>query len=248
MRYAEIFEMAAPNAAIKSRIFYHGTSKETNAQEIIKNGLQPGNISGVARGHLTPVSGRTYLTDHIQYAQIYAIGGDIAGVELSDWVKRMIEKDGRYGYVFAIPGADIENDVQPDEDSVGQAVHHAYDIIEKDARGARFYTDALYVNLRKDPSFCKQLLSYAKASTGMTQGQFRSAIDGMISGQAAGGKRMLKNMPDWMKLKLIELGAHTAHQGGIIPREAWRIDKMKIPELHKDGSNFFNIAERIWVR
>lgn len=39
--------------------------------------------------------------------------------------------------------------------------------------------------------------------------------------------------------------AHKANAGEINFKEAWRIDKVKIKDLKKDGSNFFEIAEKV---
>jgi len=79
----------------------------------------------------------------------------------------------------------------------------------------------------------------------MTEKQKRDAAFGEYSAWASGGKRVLRTMPDWMKLKLIEWGSHVAHHGPIIPIEAWRIDKKKCCGIDQDASNIFDIAEKI---
>ena len=79
----------------------------------------------------------------------------------------------------------------------------------------------------------------------MTDKQFRDAVEGQISAQASGGKRALKRLTDHDKLALIRWGAHVAYQGTLIPDQAWRFDKLKTPELEKDGSNFFGLAEQL---
>ena len=79
----------------------------------------------------------------------------------------------------------------------------------------------------------------------MTPLQRAKAIQAEYSAWAAGGKRALKTMPDWMKLRLIEWGAHVANTGPVIPTEAWKIDKTRSMELEPDGSNFRSIAERV---
>ena len=62
---------------------------------------------------------------------------------------------------------------------------------------------------------------------------------------AHAGKKLLKSMPDEDKLAFIDAGAHIANAGEINFKEAWRIDKVKIKDLKKDGSNFFEIAEKV---
>lgn len=52
-------------------------------------------------------------------------------------------------------------------------------------------------------------------------------------------------MPRWMMDRLIQWGAHVAHDGPAKPSECWRIDKKRCRELMPDGSNFFEIAEQV---
>ena len=63
---------------------------------------------------LTPVEGKTYITPHIHYAQIYALDGDIAG--------STHHNNDKHGYVFQIHGKKLK-DVQPDEDDVGHLIY-----------------------------------------------------------------------------------------------------------------------------
>lgn len=117
-------EMAAPTAEHRSRTYYHGTSSEKAGEGILKNGIEPGDIAmpekfkGRKGPNLEPVKGKVYITPELRYAQIYAIGGDMAG---HDWKP----KDSNFGYLFAIDGADLA-DIQPDEDSVGELAVDAH--------------------------------------------------------------------------------------------------------------------------
>ncbi len=78
-----------------------------------------------------------------------------------------------------------------------------------------------------------------------TPKQLRQSTDGEFAAHSAVGKKMVKVMPDWMKLHLIDKGAHIAHHGEIEIHKAWKIHKSKIRLLKKDGSNFFEHAEEI---
>jgi hypothetical protein len=62
---------------------------------------------------------------------------------------------------------------------------------------------------------------------------------------AHAGKKLLPLMTDEQKLQLISLGAHVAHTGKLIPSAAYKIDGHKIGELRRDGSNFFDVAEKV---
>lgn len=110
-------EMAQPSDTIKNMTFYHGTHREDFANKIMSDGyLKPSET--INKSSLTPVLGAAYVTPHIHYAQIYALGGDTAGRKHRD---SDIEKYGRYGHVFKVSGEKLK-DVQPDEDSIGEMI------------------------------------------------------------------------------------------------------------------------------
>jgi len=108
-------EMAAPSEDMKNKTYYHGTSSREAALGIAKNGIVPPEPK--KRSDMSPVPGKVYITPHIHYAQIYALGGNIAG---SDY-KMNHHKTEDHGYVFGVHGSKLK-DVQPDEDSVGEMV------------------------------------------------------------------------------------------------------------------------------
>jgi hypothetical protein len=65
---------------MRQQTFYHGTSDDANGQSILQNGIIPGN-TGHARGQLTPVAGRSYITSDLRYGVIYCIGGAMLGYD-----------------------------------------------------------------------------------------------------------------------------------------------------------------------
>jgi hypothetical protein len=121
---AMLDEMAIPSNQVKDTVYYHGTydNDDAKALEIVsniaKNGIAPPNLEGTKNYNLRPVIGKTYSTPDIGYAQMYALGGDIAGTNFtnSNWKPKHT-----YGYVFAFHGKQL-SDVQPDEDSIGELV------------------------------------------------------------------------------------------------------------------------------
>jgi hypothetical protein len=200
---------------IKQMTFYHGTTKREHALGIAKNGIQPGVTKEKPgkNGMMTPVVGKTYATPHIGYAQTYALGGAVAGSKTGgDWLKK---SHGEHGYVFAIHGHELGH-VQPDEDSVGEAVH----------KGTHGWLNHM-------------------ARTHLTDGQQRRIKDGEYAEYARSGKKLVKKMSDSEKLSLIRGGAHVAHEGPLKPHAVYRIHRDKIPLLKDDGSNFFDHAEKI---
>jgi len=122
---------------------------------------------------------------------------------------------GQYGFLAVIYGNQM-TDVQPDEDSVGEMI---YD--------------------RKFPWLNRLADQYIAASS------IRRIMDGEYSYWAKAGKTLMKRMTDAQKHELIDAGAHVAHGGALQPDEIWKFDKKRSQELEKDGSNFFDIAERI---
>lgn len=110
-------EMAVPSHDIKNMTVYHGTTSREAALGIAKHGIVPP-VLPQKKTSLTPVEGKAYVTPHIHYAQIYAMGGNIAGSS------RPMSHHATepHGYVFAAHGHDL-HDVQPDEDSVGEMIY-----------------------------------------------------------------------------------------------------------------------------
>lgn len=246
MRHFMRIVEAAITAQMRQQTFYHGTSDDENGRSIMQNGIVPGNSSH-ARGHLTPVAGRSYLTTDLRYGVIYCIGGAMLGHADPSYLINKTSRHGRtsqYGWLFVIHGDRLLDDVQPDEDSVGEAAQFA-EIILNRPESSRFYQDSPLFQglLRVDRQWLRYFHHNAKSS--MTPRQWEDAIFGMIAAQASGGKRFLKRMNDTDKLNLIDCGAHVAYRGPLVPNEAWRFDKMHTPELERDGSNFWELAEKV---
>jgi hypothetical protein len=201
---------AEASEAMKQMTFYHGTTRREAALGIAKDGIKPGAVKQ-AKGHLAPVAGKVYATPHIGYAQTYAMGGDIAG---SDHMMTH-HKTEPHGYVFAVHGDQLKH-VQPDEDSVGEAIYH------------------------KKHGWLNHM-----ANQHLTDGQLRRVKDGEYAEFARSGKKLVKKMTDSQKLDVIHGGAHIAHEGELKPHAVYRIHHSKIPLLKSDGSNFFDHAEKI---
>jgi len=229
----------APSPSMLGRRYFHGTPREAWAKQIAKNGIRPPSetvVKATKRGQMMPVVGRVYVTPHLSEAQIYALGANFAGTSLpaSVW-----KDDGRYGFVFVVPGSALL-DVDPDEDSIGEAMYYAFNVGNE--RLVNEHSGPLAA-IASDPEFAARLTAFAARV--LTPKQKRDIKDGHYPAWASGGKRALKAMSDGMKLDLIERGAHVAHGGILVPSEMWRLDKTRSSELEKDGSNFFDIAEQV---
>jgi hypothetical protein len=219
MKLQELFEMAAPSTAHKTATYFHGTSSEPAGESILQSGIKPGDVvvqkKTVKGPSLEPVKGKVYVTSDLKYAQIYAIGGDMAGTDSP--------RNKGFGYLFVIDGSEL-SDIQPDEDSVGEMIYYAL-------KGER-----------KEPILQRYVSILTRS---LTAGQLKKFKDAEYVMWAHAGKKLLKSMSDADKLAFIDAGSHIANTGEINFKEAWRIDKSKIKNLKKDGSNFFEIAERV---
>lgn len=217
-----LFEMAIPSKEVKSQVFYHGTYQNNSdglekASKIADKGIVPPYLSGKKENNLTPVHGMAYSTPHLGYAQMYAIGGDVAGSSY--------KPSHSHGYVFAFKGKNL-SDIQPDEDSVGELYykHHS----------------SFYKNF-KAPDYIDELAT--KHASYHTR---KKAKEGEYEYFAKLGKSILPHMTDEQKIDLIHNhGVHVANKGTIEPDRVYRINTEKIPLLKKDASNFFDHAEEL---
>jgi len=207
----------------KGKVFYHGTPREDAAKSIMKQGLiVPPDLSKKPSHLTTPVEGKTYLSQDISYALIYALGANIAGHDMpKGWVD---DKHGRYGYVFAIDASDM-GDVQSDEDSVGELLHKL-------------------LNGKTDEP--KWLLQWAESNVAETR--LKRVKRGEYAYYAAVGKQILsyfkKSNPALLG-SLLRYCKHIAHHGPVKPSAVWRVDKTKSKDFKADGSNFFEVAKKL---
>lgn len=219
-------EMAAPAKHHQEMTFYHGTDGESG-EKILKAGYLSGRETQ-GRAHLAPVKGKVYLTPKISYAQIYAIGGDMAGHDWWPSSRKNSTKTHDHAYVFSIKGHHL-NDIQPDEDHVGEMT------VRPNYKSESFENNGVHPHLKD------------MAKRVATPQQFKRASDGEYAYQSTIGKKMLKHMSDGDKLHLIDKGAAVAADGKVPIHRAWRIHKSKVKHLAKDGSNFFDHAEEVPV-
>jgi hypothetical protein len=117
--------------------------------------------------------------------------------------------------LFQIEGS-LLKDIQPDEDSVGEMVHNQ---------------KLPWLN-----SMAQRIVAPSR---------YKKCMDGWYAFYASIGKQLLKQMNDFQKKQIIDAGAHVAHQGAIKPSAAWRFDKLLCKLLVEDGSNFFQLAEKV---
>lgn len=220
----QLDEMAAARPSAKKKTFYHGTKSKKAAESIMRSGIQPPDLTDRS-GDLRPMEGKVYLTDDLKYAIIYAIGGSYLGHEAPE---RFID-ESEYGYVFVIPGREL-NDIVPDEDSVGALLgkvlkgkaHRKFNFLEKMGRRLLSRQDLRRIEMG-------EYAYYAKAGK-LILPQLSEKQIYLILSEAG---------------EYLYNGPHIAHTGAIDPSEVWRIDKRKTDQLESDGSNFFEVAEKV---
>ena len=215
----QIAEAATPTPDLTTKTWYHGTPKADRARDIYLNGLKPPEIAR-PKAHMAPVPGHVYLSPDLSYALIYALGADIVGMDLkgSDWFEHHSKRDGRYGYIFSVNGADLK-DIYPDEDSIGQ-------LASKLIRGEM-----------QEPSW---LLALARRHC--TALQLQALHQGDCSAQARVGKKLLKFLTLDSVIGLIRSGMHISHAGNVPVSRCRRYDRCDNVRYDKNGSNFFRLA------
>lgn len=249
MRWKEIITENADS------VFYHGTANEKAAMAILEHGINPPDLTNTKNHMLRPVIGRVYVTPLISYAQVYAIGGYYAGHETYRVPYEGNEEkfkhiwggserhESRHGYVFVIPAEVMTGDQQPDEDEVGQL--YAYYLSGGPSKYAEEEDAAKYEKLKAMGGIFFTFVSVMNSV--VSDAARKRIMQGEYAYYARAGKTALNNKRFTPELKkaLIDAGCHVAHAGAIIPTQCWKIDKAKIGWLEKNGSNFFEIAERI---
>ena len=145
----------------------------------------------------------------------YAIIYCIGGDILGNKVPLDWIKESRYGYVFKSAGV-LESNLSPDEDEIGELIHN---------------------------QTIPELNYFAKSN--LTERQYKMIMNGEYAYWASGGKKLNKILPTSLKQKILNASTHAAHLGKVKIIEAWRFDKTKCEELKHDGSNFFQLAEKV---
>ncbi len=225
-----------------NRPLYHGSYSSGAFQRITTKGLQ--GRAEQTRHSLAPIKGRVYMTPSLRYAIIYAIGGDMLGHRMPEG---FIKPGLRYGYVYEIDPADLTDDVIPDEDIVGAALVGAYRI----QNGKMNTFSALEREMSERPDLVRRLAYLFDAYTRAVPTIRKGALDGEIASEAKLGKRVLKDHGrhslDMQAILSLE-NMHQSHGGMVMPTRAWRIDRRLSHKLLKDGSNFFDVATKVWER
>lgn len=238
------------DAALDSnKMYYHGTSTEKAGKAILRAGIEPPDLT-TRSGPFRPVAGKVYLTPHLAYAMLYCLGGELAEAFLQGRTEFPERTWGgsEWGYLFAVPGTALTK-VHPDEDSIGEMLADGSAPAWLQSMAKRILRnthpeirpgaqDSFYIPDFFEPSewveFQRQNL-YDLA----TQSDFFQ-----IQAQAVAGKILLREMTVDQQMDLIAAGAHVANEGKVIPTACWKFHKSKTPLLKRDGSNFFQIAER----
>lgn len=74
---------------------------------------------------------------------------------------------------------------------------------------------------------------------------YERVMDGEYAYWAKLGKILIKKLTEDQINQIIDRGAHLAHGGIIEPSAIYKFDKTLCESLHKDGSNFFDLATKL---
>ena len=245
MKYIKTYQEFL-NEKINFNIYYHGTSKTSNGEQILKDGfLKPGNINKKVGASLTPLMNGIYLTPDIQYVVPYVLGGKYAGSKFwKDWTATMGDP---YGFLFIVKNIDISKCV-PDEDFLGNALN--YIINNKQMEYNSHYSDYdedVINNFNKlSFDFKRNLIAVSKQILTPLQFQKISNSQCHYDTLALTGKKLIKSgiSKDILK-KIIDLGSSVVSFDKIEIDKAYKFDKQKTEFLKNDGSNLIELSEKI---
>lgn len=218
---------------------FHGTPSKEAFDDIVKNGIKP----SVTEKHkstskMSPLFNRVYLSKSINYAMIYALGGDLIGTKPSQSeLKKLTQEQFRYGYIFEIDSKKILNDVMPDEDFVGELFYYK-------ANGLDYIDSANGVIITNDkiPGF---VVGIAKQYA--SQSMINKAVAYDDYGDLCRiGKNILKHLTPEMAQSLIKISTNFSICDVVIPEHCYQIDKLRREEYRKDLSNFKDISKILY--
>jgi len=267
-RVASRYLRAAPASGLdRNKNYYHGTQSAKVAKSIMRRGIEPPDLSLRPDSAMRPVQGRVYLTPRIDYAIAYVLGGDMAGHKVrsrfkygylfvvpgqrlanvhpdEDSIGEMIYKGTAPDSVIEL--AENELQVESDDpsplalywnaqiwDTTLEAYGKRVNLSDSDERIA--LEEWLYSNPQHN---FEEWWEYDRRTI------YDQIMEGEYAAWAEGGKILLPHLTAEQEIELIHRGAHVAHAGTVKPSECWRFDLSLSPELKRNGSNFFDLAER----
>lgn len=233
LSFNPLMEMAKPLSKHLATVFYHGTSTSKAAKSIIKSGkIMVPDLSDRS-GSLRPIDGFVYMTPDKSYAQIYALGGALAGSDYFTIGRGA--KDDPYGFIFIINNNDLK-DIQPDEDSLGELIVTVY------AKKPSHWLIKLAEEHLSDVTLSD--LGYHEDRYQRGKSIFDLVIEEEYEAFAVAGKVLMKYLSDKQKLDIIDLGVHIANKGSVSFSEVWRLHKAKATELKADASNLEKLVDK----
>lgn len=220
-------EMAPPLNYHRKMEYYHGTSTKVALNGIMEHGIRPADLSFIDEYNLRPIPDRIYFTRHLKYAVIYCLGGNYIGHECP---KNLAKKD-LYGYMCIIDGKTMGEDIQPDEDSVGEFIYNRKITWLNDLAEDHLSNEEYEEDIEDGEIYYEPLL--------------KAVHNGEYAAWAKAGKLIMPYLSDNQKIELIDKGAHISHLGAIYPTQIWKFDKTLSDKLTPNCANFFHLAERI---
>jgi len=211
------------------KVYFHGCNKTENGLQIIKQGLKPG-VTKESKKHGAPFANRIYFTTDIKTAITYCLGGV--------WMETTvpyIETSGRFGYLFSVPGQQIQHNLLPDEDCIGYIIQYIF-------TGEYYGDDNKNKIMSADLKWLKRL-----CDTKLTPTQKFNIIHNFDDFKLfAMGKKLIKFFDSEQIEQMLKLVNNVSFKSDfIVPKNIWKFDKELSPKLKKDCSNFFQLAEQL---
>lgn len=220
----QILEITAIPDVYKNRMFFYGVESVRDALKIWRQGYVPFPQQRKGKGAVIP--GRTYVSGSLVRAARFA-NAEFGAI----WNKTRIRSIGRYAYVFII-GRENLVDIYPNEETVGRFIQKVYD---------------LQYGHKGEIPLSHEAMDFLTYSWGVLNRDEQVAVirDERDSAPEI-GKRLLSSLPDKYILWILgHEGIDLANEGELSFRALFRIDRARLNEIDEEGSNFFEVAERV---
>jgi hypothetical protein len=230
----ELSELRAqfiPAESLAEGVLFHSTKSEAEGRSILDSGkVKPGRTIESSEA-LAPMAGKVYTASDPITAGRFAIGA-----RLGSYIESI---EGKNGWVFQVKPS-RKADVLLDEDIIGQI---AGDLLLRPK--GDFRIDETY---DLSPATRQELQTHIDQ---LTPSQKSDLQTGELIPSAEVGKALTKKLdkdaPELVRRIAEETGSSLAFEGELDVVNAWKVPVEKATQIRHDGSNLFEVAEKVPV-
>lgn len=222
MNELRLFEIKALPLSFRGREFFYGVPSARDANRYLSKGTIP--AMGTARKNSDPIAGRVYFANSLKRAC------EFANCEFGVVLPQNVLKANPFGYVF-ITDTSALSDIFPNESEIGRAVQRVYDLQYGDKKQERSekafaFLSAVWRILDRDEQV--------------------SLIHNKRDALASVGKKVMFQLPESYLLWILMQGnINITNVGEVEFKSCYMIDRKRLKEYKRDGSNFYEISEKV---